>query len=507
MRWWQRLRGWRREAPAIGNPPEVSSETWHRLKNWQKGLLIALCALAYIVCVAPTFTSNVLPHILASVNPDGSPNGGEITSSVYLTGTVILLTVSPLIMLHVSLVRSVALLVMCLIIGYVNINNATGTMGSARDAKTDAARQKIDRATRLDAEIATGTKAYQQVPAHRYVTEAAVKTAETALATLKKSAEDECHTGTFGMTRGPRCSDLEKRRDAKAEELVQLQADKDLTDRATAIEVEITNLKKERETLGAAPEHVDAETERFVGFLALLHIVSQDQAKAFSENKPVIDAICMELMAFIGPSSLIIGLFVLFGKIPTSQAEMHKRLLEVTQAVTERSAKGILAAESGGGVVLTNVPNVEIDSARAIEMNPDSPEAVLGIEGEELPAFAHNPETVAEAAAAAILKADPDKSFERKARRKKPASKDSVRLWVKEATVPREARFVWSNDAGPDYKEFCVKRNLTPVPPQTFGKVIKDEFPHITVERVPGNRSKYYGIGLRNNLKIVSEVA
>jgi hypothetical protein len=250
MQLWHRLKGWRREAPAIGNPAEVDTETWHRLNNWQKGLLIVLCVLAYVVCVAPTFSSNVLPHMLASVNPDGSLNGGEIVSSIYLTGSVILLTVSPLIIMHVSLVRAAALLIMCLVIGYVNINNATGTMGSARDAKTDAPRQKLERITWLDKEIESNTVAWQQVPAHKHVTEALVKTAEVALANLKKSAEDECHTGTFGMTRGPRCSDLEKRRDAKAEELVQLQADKDLTNRATGIEIAITELKKRREAEG-----------------------------------------------------------------------------------------------------------------------------------------------------------------------------------------------------------------------------------------------------------------
>jgi hypothetical protein len=193
MQFLNRLRGWRRDAPAIGNPAEVNAETWRRLNNRQKGLLIGLCALAYTVCVAPTFSSNVLPHVLLSVNPDGSPNGGEIVSSIYLTGSVILLTVSPLVMFHVSLVRTAALLVMCLVIGYVNINNAIGTMGSARDAKTEVAKQRLDRIARVDAEIQNNTLAWQQVPPHKHVTAGLVKTAETAFATLKKSAEEVPH--------------------------------------------------------------------------------------------------------------------------------------------------------------------------------------------------------------------------------------------------------------------------------------------------------------------------
>ena len=251
MRLWHRLKGWRREAPAVGTPAEVGFETWYRLKGWQKLLLITLCVLAYVVCVAPTFTSNVLPHIMASVNADGSLNGGEIVQSVYLIGAVILLTMAPLLMLHVSWAQAAGLLVMSLFIVYVNINNATGTIGHTRDANADAPRQKIERIARLDSEIENGEKAYKQVPQHDYVLAATVKSAETAMATLKASADAECHSGTFGMTRGPRCSELERKRDAKAEEVERLQQNADLTQRATDIEVALAELRNERKTLGA----------------------------------------------------------------------------------------------------------------------------------------------------------------------------------------------------------------------------------------------------------------
>ena len=72
------------------------------------------------------------------------------------------------------------------------------------------------------------------------------------------------------------------------------------------------------------------------------------QAKAFSENKPVIDAICMELMAWFGTPSMILGIFMLFGKMASSQREMDKRLIEVTQAVAEARAKNVIAAAQSG---------------------------------------------------------------------------------------------------------------------------------------------------------------
>ena len=141
--------------------------------------------------------------------------------------------------------------------------NAVGTQTRTREARNNPAIEKKERIDRLDTEIANATKAYQQIAAHEYVTAATVKSAEAALENLKKSAYDECHTGTFGMTRGKNCEALEKRRDAKAEEVEKLQRNADLTERATDIEIEITKFKTERKDLGAVPEHIDAEMEGF----------------------------------------------------------------------------------------------------------------------------------------------------------------------------------------------------------------------------------------------------
>ena len=108
-------------------------------------------------------------------------------------------------------------------------------------------------------------------------------------------------------------------------------------------------------------------------------------------------------------------------------------------------------------------------------MDPHSPEAVLEIEGEELPAFAKNPETVAEAAAGALLRADPHKTYGRKARKRKAPHKSSVILWAKERTFPCPGRHLWSTNAREDYVRWCEELNLDPVNRTLFGIVVRDE--------------------------------
>ena len=122
-------------SPGTGAPPEFGLETWYRLTSWQKLLLVILSVVAYVLCVGPTFTSNVLPHMLSSVNADGSLNGGEIVSSIYLIGAVILLTTAPLLIPHVAWHQAIGLVIMSLFIVYVNVNNACGTIGHTRDVK------------------------------------------------------------------------------------------------------------------------------------------------------------------------------------------------------------------------------------------------------------------------------------------------------------------------------------------------------------------------------------
>ena len=165
-------------SPGNRRPARVWFQTWYRLTGWQKLLLVILCVVAYVLCVGPTFTSNVLPHMLGSVNADGSLNGGEIVSSIYLIGAVILLTTAPLLIPHVAWHQAIGLVIMSLFIVYVNVNNACGTIGHTRDVKADEPRQKIERIHRLDTKIEQLTKAFQQVPEHKIVTAGMLKAAE-----------------------------------------------------------------------------------------------------------------------------------------------------------------------------------------------------------------------------------------------------------------------------------------------------------------------------------------
>jgi hypothetical protein len=135
-------------------------------------------------------------------------------------------------------------------------------------------------------------------------------------------------------------------------------------------------------------------------------------------------------------------------------------------------------------------------------MEPDhSEEAVLGIEGGELPAFAEAPQTIMEHMAAAHLKADPERNFDRKARRK-VAHEDSVSLWRKDRTVDRDGREYWQHELYADYEAWCEDVNLIPLKQADFGKLLRQM--GIKNEFKPSRKYKYYGIGLRPNLRVVA---
>jgi len=212
-----------------------------------------------------------------------------------------------------------------------------------------------------------------------------------------------------------------------------------------------------------------------------------------TKHKSMLDVIMMELMACTFASPSIMAIFWLFSLFTSHRSEADRRMVEIAKKVADERAK----------VVLSAVPQSRIVAASETMQPDQSEEAVLGIEGEELPASAEDPRTTAETMSAAILRADPDRPRGRKARNKKKPSRDSVRLWIKEGTVPREGRYVWSSDAYADYKRWCADRNLTPVSPQTFGCVLRDEIEHVVPERSNG-RTKYHGIGLRHGMKVVS---
>jgi len=490
---WQRLKDWRINVPSKRGLDV--GEIFYRLSTWQRLLLVILSAAAYSLIMSGVFSANVVPHYKAIFGADGGINPGELTASLTLTASVICLSAIPLFWKAKWLPwgSKVLMVVTGLFILFTNLTNAVGTQTRAREARNNPAIEKQERIARLDDRIKGLTETWRSIEAHEYTTDKMVATAEKAAEEARKSAYDECHSGAFG--RGSKCSTLEEKRDAKLKEVERLQRAKDLTDRASGIEAELTGLRNQRNAEGASPEHIDAEMEGFAAFLSDLG--AEKLGKAMTKHKSMLDVIMMELMACTFASPSIMAIFWLFSLFTSHQSEADRRMVEVAREVAEERAK----------VVLPAVPQSPIVAASETMQPDQSEEAVLGIEGRDMPAFTEAPQTVSEAMAAAVLKADPDRPKERKARRKKPASKDSVRLWARENTVSREGRFTWSKDAYADYKAFCGDKNLEPVSPQTFGKVLREEFPHITAERDSGKRTKYHGIGLRNNLRVVPAVA
>jgi len=249
-RWWQRFQDWRK-VNVYAKRGLDAGEVFYRLAIWQRTLLVILCAIAYVICVQPTFSANVAPHFVAIISPNGHFNVGEFVETLKLSAFVLLLTVSTILFsVAPGIASKLGIAVMSVFIGYTTLDNACFMQKQQREVGNDAPRQKADRIARLDTEIENGERVYKQVPPHDYVLATTVKSAETALEALKKSAYDECHSGTFGMTRGPRCSELERKRDAKGEEIEKLQHSADLTQRATDIEVAFGQLKSERKALG-----------------------------------------------------------------------------------------------------------------------------------------------------------------------------------------------------------------------------------------------------------------
>lgn len=108
----------------------------------------------------------MFPHI-AAIYADGRFNVGELVNSIYLTGSVVGISVSPLLMtLPIGWFNKAGLLLATLLIAYTNVVNACGTQSHSRGIASDASRQKIERIHRLDAKITQLTTAFGQVAAH-----------------------------------------------------------------------------------------------------------------------------------------------------------------------------------------------------------------------------------------------------------------------------------------------------------------------------------------------------
>ena len=505
--------------PACPNPepePKLNVfETFLHLRPWQRVACVVCCFVAYVLCIQPTFTANVAPHFMAIVRPDGSFNVHELIQTLTLSSFVVLLTASPLLMLRAPWFGKVGIVVMSLFIAYTTLDNACDVQKEGLATKNDAPRQKADRIARLDVEIDGATKAYQQVPAHEYVTAATVKRAEADLANLTKSADDECGRGTWGSwahsSRGPKCEKLEKQRDEKGAEVTKLQRNADLTQRAADIEVALSQLKSERKELGAAPEITGNELERFPAFLADFG-VPMGFAKALSRHHPEIVATTQELIAWFGSPAAVAFVFWLFSLLSCEKTEADKRVHETTIRVAANYAAKAAA----------ELPVMEADEPEQVPAPPkvirpdvwfnpvwmkDEPQPetqpetnhaeVLGID-EPQPAFVEKPETAAEAMAAAFIKADPEKKPRRprkpKGELEKP-HKSTVVQWHRERCFEFVGRVLWSTECRPDYERWCWQHGYEPVPPQTFGRTLRKE----CVVRADNTSrgGKYYDIGLR----------
>jgi hypothetical protein len=276
--------------------------------------------------------------------------------------------------------------------------------------------------------------------------------------------------GAMTDVRGPKCGEFEGKVEAQGQLVDRLGRDKKLTDDMKGYEKAITDLKKELAGLGTETEAGKARLDPFPGFLLEMGFVSDKTARALTDNRPITDSLTMEAQAWFGAPASVGFIFWLFSLLVCDKTEAERRMVEVVKAAAEERAESVLAAAGQEGVTPT-APKPAADP----EPDHHSPEAVLGIEGEELPAFAHAPETVAEATAAAILKADPHKTYGRKARGKpKEASKDSVRQWRKEMVINRPG--CKNGSLRPSYEAWCEDMNVAPVNPTVFGRMLREEF-------------------------------
>jgi len=505
-RLWQKFQDWRK-VNVYAKRGLTIGEIFYRLAVWQRCLLMILCALTAYKFLAPVFAMNVGPHWAKLWNPDGSFNPTEWSIVENQSAGVITLAVGALLvgLRQINYVQKALIIAAMCGAVWMNLSTGTATQTLSHDDRNNAARKHNERIAWLDKEIENNTKVWQDIQAqpHKVATQATVDVIEKAAKTLEKRAYDECHAGTFGMTRGPRCAELEKQHAAKLDELTKAQADKDLTDRANSIELATQVLKNERKELGSEAEHPD-EPSVWTKFLSSLGVFSAETAKTLTEFKPVTDTIAAELFGCGMTAPCIIGCFWLFGMFTCHTGEAEERVKEVAQAAAAEKAKAALESVKPSGIVLTDAPKAPANNLFE-EMEPDTPslESILEIEGAEPPAFVENPETVAEAAAAAFIKADPHKKQERKARTKKAASRDSVKLWHKERAFECEGRRTRSTDATSDYRRWCKERNLTPVSPQTFGHVMRKELGILKSET--DGRVTYLNMGLRPAaLRVVS---
>jgi hypothetical protein len=482
---WRAWRACRKQALAVHVPkpePKLNVfETFLHLNAAGRVTLVLCAVAAYCLNVQATFGANVLPHLQNVIGPDGHFNMHELTLALYLSGVVLILTLSPLLIWRAPWVTKPGLVIMAILLANASINNSSKTLKHAADAEIGTLKDKKSRMALLTAQKNAADAAWKRIPQHDHVSAERLASARAEFDQIAHSAQGECNP------RGPKCERLEGQRKTQGDKVDRLAHDKDLTDQEDDLRRAFTEADAKLQAEGAEVESTEAPVAPFPQLLANIHIISRDVAVGWSKDQPTTDALTMEFQAWFGAPASVGFVFWLFGLFTSSKSEVERRLVEVAKEVAEERAK----------VVLSAVPHAPVERVTGVaQMEPDhSEEAVLGIEGEELPAFAQAPRTIAEANAAAFVKHDPDRNYDRKARTLKEASPDSVRQWFKERIVGRVGRSTKSQDAIADYEAWCEAMNVKPVNPTRFGLVLKNE---LGVEKEgKSGRVKYLNIGLR----------
>ena len=347
--------------------------------------------VALVLCASQRIASTCNPHsartsepiFKTSSAPDGKFNVHELTLALYLSGVVLVLTMSPLLIWRAPWVTKPGLVIMAILLANASINNSSRTLKHAAELEIGTLKDKKTRMALLKAEKNAAEAAWKALPRIMRSSEATAWERQGRTRRDRESAYDECNRGIIkrgltGETRGPKCEELEAQRKAQGEKVDKLAHDKDLTDQEDDLRRAFTVADTKLQAEGAEVESTEAPVAPFPQFLANIHIISQDIAVGWSKDQPTTDALTMEFQAWFGAPASVGLVFWIFGLFTGARTEAERRLIEVTKTVAEDRAK----------VVLSAAPLVERTDTGTTEMEPDhSPEAVLEIEGEEPPAF------------------------------------------------------------------------------------------------------------------------
>ena len=396
--WRQRFRDWQ-TVNAYSKRELSVGEIFYRLAWWQRGILVFGCLAIIYKFQAPVFAMNVGPHLAKLWNTDGTFNYAEWSIVENQSAGVLTLAIGALLigLPKLNIVQRLLIIPAMVLALWMNAGNGTETQTMAHDARNSSAIKHNARVEALTTQIADNTAAWNAAPKpKKRTTQAMVDILDKAAKADEKSAYDECHQGTMGWTRGPKCGELEQRRDKANEKVAEAQADKEATDFLVGIEAAISADKAELKELGPKVEHTDSSSV-WTEFLASLHIMSADTAKTLTEFKPVTDTIGAEAFASCMTVPCLIGWVWLFGLFTCHRGEAERRMVENSQAVAEELAKATAAAVQQAAVqpeaheakvVLSAVPRAPVATSCPAQqvIEPDhSEEAVLGIRGRRTP--------------------------------------------------------------------------------------------------------------------------